>query len=133
VVERGQTTNAVDAMLTEPATKKHNPRFVFATDGDDVYCRDRKLYQAIDVGLKRLNDQFLCFLPLAKIERYEAPSENPADITTPLFPSFVRDDHSFGHTCNACWPNSRCRAVRSSDLSVLVKRGPFSTQMCTWC
>lgn len=76
----GQAANTVDAMLADPLIKKHNPRFIFATDGEEVYCRDRKADQAIDVSFKKLNDQFLFFLPLANIERYEAPAENPADI-----------------------------------------------------
>lgn len=80
VAKEGQAANTVDAMLADPLVKKHHPRFVFATDGEDVYCRDIKADQVVDVSFKRLNDQFLFFLPLANIERYEAPAENPADI-----------------------------------------------------
>ena len=80
VAAKGQAANTVDAMLADPLIKKHHPRFVFATDGEDVYCRDLKVDQNIDVNLFKLNDQFLFFLPLANIERYEAPGENPADI-----------------------------------------------------
>lgn len=78
--EKGQAASAVDAMLADPLTKKHKPRFVFATDGDEVYCQDTKADVAIDPVFKKLNDHFLFFLPLANIERYEAPAENPADI-----------------------------------------------------
>jgi hypothetical protein len=80
VAEKGCAASTVDSMLSDPLTKKHHPRFIFATDGDDVYCHDAKADQAIDVSFKKLNDQFLFFLPLANIERYEVPVENPADI-----------------------------------------------------
>lgn len=80
VAAKGHAANTVDAMLADPLVKKHHPRFVFATDGEDVYCRDLKADQNIDVSFRKLNDQFLFFLPLANIERYEAPDENPADV-----------------------------------------------------
>jgi hypothetical protein len=36
VAEQGQAANTVESMLADPLLKKHNPRFVFATDGDEV-------------------------------------------------------------------------------------------------
>jgi hypothetical protein len=69
-----------DAMLADPLVKKHNPRFLLVTDGTDVYCRDLKTDQTIDPSFKQLNEHFMFFLPLANIERYEAPTENPADV-----------------------------------------------------
>lgn len=80
VARKGHAANVLEGMLAEPVVKKHNPRFVFSTDGEEVYCRDRKADLTIDPSFSELNDQFLFFLPLANIERYEAPSENPADI-----------------------------------------------------
>lgn len=80
IAAEGQASETVDAMLTEPLVKKYRPRFVMATDGVDVSCRDVKADQSVDVSFGSLNDQFLFFLPLANIERYEAPAENPADI-----------------------------------------------------
>lgn len=78
--KKGQAAKTVDTMLSDPLVKKHRPRFAFSTDGEDVYCCDLKTDQAIDVSYKKLNDHFLFFLPLANIERYEVPAENPADI-----------------------------------------------------
>ncbi len=72
--------DVADTMLADPLVKKHNPRFLFVTDGADIYCRDLKTDQTIDPPFKGLNEQFLFFLPLANIERYEAPTENPADV-----------------------------------------------------
>jgi hypothetical protein len=72
--------DVADTMLADPLVKKHNPRFLFVTDGADVYCRDLKTDQTIDPRFTKLNEHFMFFLPLANIERYEAPTENPADI-----------------------------------------------------
>src|ERR1700676_5129281 len=62
VAQQGQAANTVESMLGDPLLKKHNPRFLFATDGNDVYCSDLKADQTIDVSLRKLNDQFLFLL-----------------------------------------------------------------------
>lgn len=80
VAKQGQAAQAVDAMATDPLTKRHKPRLLFSTDGWEVYCRDTKADQSIDLELGRLNDSFDFLLPLAGIERYEGVAENPADI-----------------------------------------------------
>ncbi|MDP2761456.1 MAG: N-6 DNA methylase [Sideroxyarcus sp.] len=80
VAEKGQAAATVDAMADDPLAKKHAPRFLLATDGEEVYCRDIKADQTRDTGFDKLNDIFDFFLPLAGIERYEGVAENPADI-----------------------------------------------------
>ncbi len=70
----------VDAMAAEPLTSKHKPRFLFATDGAEVYCRDTKVDQSIEVAFGKLNNSFDFFLPLAGVERYDGVAENPADV-----------------------------------------------------
>ena len=80
VAEKGQAAVTVDAMADDPLAKKHAPRFLLATDGEEVYCRDIKADQTRDTGFEKLNDIFDFFLPLAGIERYEGVAENPADI-----------------------------------------------------
>ncbi len=80
VAEKGQAATTVDAMADDPLAKKHSPRFLLATDGEEVYCRDIKADQTRDIGFDKLNDIFDFFLPLAGIERYEGVAENPADI-----------------------------------------------------
>jgi hypothetical protein len=80
VAGKGQAAATVDAMVDHPFTKKHSPRFLLATDGEEVYCRDIKADQTRDIGFDKLNDIFDFFLPLAGIERYEGVAENPADI-----------------------------------------------------
>ncbi len=80
VAEKGQAAATVDAMGDDPLAKKHAPRFLLATDGEEVYCRDIKADQTRDTGFDKLNDIFDFFLPLAGIERYEGVAENPADI-----------------------------------------------------
>lgn len=80
VAEKGRAAATVDAMAGDPLTKKHTPRFLLATDGEEVYCRDIKADQTRDSSFDKLNDIFDFFLPLAGIERYEGVAENPADI-----------------------------------------------------
>lgn len=80
VASPGQAAAAVDAMASDPLTKRHAPRFLLATDGAEVYGIDTKLDQILDVAFESLNDRFDFFLPLAGLERYEAVAENPADI-----------------------------------------------------
>lgn len=80
VASPGQAAAAVEAMAADPLRKRHEPRFLLATDGNEVYCVDTKLDQSMDVTFGSLNDRFDFFLPLAGVERYEAVAENPADI-----------------------------------------------------
>jgi hypothetical protein len=72
VAENSKAAATVDAMAADPLTKQHKPRLIFSTDGVEVYCRDTKADQSIDVEFGKLNDSFDFFLPLAGIERYEA-------------------------------------------------------------
>ena len=76
----GQAAVAVDEMVDDPLTKRHSPRLLLATDGVDLYCRDMKLDQRLDIAFPKLNDRFDFFLPLAGMERYEVVAESPADI-----------------------------------------------------
>lgn len=80
IAPKGQTAATVDALAADPLTKKHGPRFLIATDGEEVYAQDIKADQACDIPFIKLNDAFDFFLPLAGIERYEGVAENPADI-----------------------------------------------------
>lgn len=76
----GKAAEAIDAMAVDPLTRRHAPRFLVATDGTEVHCRDTKADDRMDVAFGKLNDIFDFFLPLAGIERYNAVAENPADI-----------------------------------------------------
>jgi hypothetical protein len=80
VAKKGQAAATVDAMADDPLSKKHVPRVLLATDGEEVYSRDIKADQTRDISFDKLNDIFDFFLPLAGIERYESVAENPADI-----------------------------------------------------
>jgi len=80
VAQTGRAAVTVDAMAAEPLTSKHKPRFLFATDGAEVYCRDTKVDQSIEVAFGKLNNSFDFFLPLAGVERYDGVAENPADV-----------------------------------------------------
>jgi len=76
----GRAADAVDVMAADPNVKKLAPRFLIATDGEEVYALDTKADQTRDIPFAKLNDAFDFFLPLAGIERYEGVAENPADI-----------------------------------------------------
>jgi hypothetical protein len=78
--KKGQSAPEVEKMLLDPLTKKHAPRFLFATDGIEFFARDLKTEVTYDARFDLLNNSFDFFLPLAGIERYEGVAENPADI-----------------------------------------------------
>lgn len=80
ICSEGQAADAVDAMAADPLTAKHKPRILLATDGAEVYARDTKVDQPLDIPFDKLNNVFDFFLPLAGVEKYEAVAENPADI-----------------------------------------------------
>lgn len=80
VAPKGGAARTVDAMVADPVSAKQAPRFFLATDGVEVYARDGKADQTLDIEFSKLNDAFDFFLPLAGIERYEGVAENPADI-----------------------------------------------------
>ena len=78
--KKGQSASEVEKMLFDPLTKKHAPRFLFATDGIEFLARDLKTDVTYDARFDLLNNSFDFFLPLVGIERYEGVAENPADI-----------------------------------------------------
>ena len=80
VAAKGLAAKTVDAMAEDLLFKKHAPRFLLATDGEEVYCRDTKIDQTRDISFDKLNDIFDFFLPLAGIERYQGVAETAADI-----------------------------------------------------
>src|SRR5271166_476305 len=48
VANKGQAAAAVDFMASDPLVQRHKPRLLFATDGEEVYCRDIKTDKTID-------------------------------------------------------------------------------------
>ncbi len=77
---RGQTGPALDALVAAASAKKHGPRFLIVTDGDDVLALDTKLDETIEIKFTSLNERFDFFLPLANVERYQGIADSPADI-----------------------------------------------------
>jgi hypothetical protein len=75
-----QAALTLDALKQSKATKSQKPRFLLATDGHEVAAYDTKADDTLHCDYGKLNDRFDFFLPLAGIEKYEAVSENPADI-----------------------------------------------------
>lgn len=77
---KGQVAQTLDGLKDLKATKSQKPRFLFATDGQEVSTLDLKTDETLHFDFAELNDHFDFFLPLAGIDKYEAVKENPADI-----------------------------------------------------
>jgi hypothetical protein len=71
---------ALDDISADALVERHRPRFLIATDGIELYARDIKGDQTLDIPFAKLNDSFDFFLPLAGIERHDGVPESPADI-----------------------------------------------------
>lgn len=78
--EAGQAGLTIEAMAAQFDGKKDTPRFLMATDGNELLARDAKTGALLDIEHGKLNDSFDFFLPLAGIERYEGIAESEADI-----------------------------------------------------
>ncbi|MBB3967201.1 class I SAM-dependent DNA methyltransferase [Rhizobium metallidurans] len=77
---KGQAGPALDALITAPIAKKHSPRFLVTTDGEDLLALDTKLDETLTIKFTSLNERFDFFLPLAGVERYQGVADSPADI-----------------------------------------------------
>lgn len=71
---------AADALVTDPLTTKHQPRFILVTDGDLVHIRDLILDDTCNVEFSELDQRSDFLLPLAGFERRAIVEEHPADI-----------------------------------------------------
>jgi hypothetical protein len=78
--EHGQAGPALDALAAAPAAKKHAPRFLIATDGEEIVAVDTKLDETLAIRFATLNERFDFFLPLVGVERYQGVADSPADI-----------------------------------------------------
>jgi hypothetical protein len=77
----GEDVGAIaDALLGEPLTAKHKPRFNLVTNGQQVHIRDLKFDETVNVEFERLDEQSYVLLPLAGYERRAIIEEHPADI-----------------------------------------------------
>lgn len=139
IAPKGQTAATVDAMAGDPLTKKHTPRFLIATDGEEIFAQDIKADQTRDIPFDNLNDAFDFFLPLAGIERYEGVAENPADIKATarlakLYdaileanPAWVSHDHT--HELNLFM--SRMLFCFFAEDTSIFDHGLFTTSLMT--
>ena len=76
----GMAASTIDEMAGDIKIRKANPRYLITTDGSELYAKDIKLDQSIEISYETLNDSFEFFLPLAGIEKYQGVAENQADI-----------------------------------------------------
>ena len=78
--EVGKSAQALDALKDAKTAKSQKPRFLVATDGNEVAALDIKADETLHCDFASLNDHFDFFLPLAGIDKYEAVKEQEADI-----------------------------------------------------
>jgi hypothetical protein len=69
-----------DALVDDPLTVKHKPRFIVVTDGLHVFAQDLELKESIDPDFRQLDANAEFFFPLAGYERRAIAEEHPADI-----------------------------------------------------
>jgi hypothetical protein len=76
----GEDVGAVgDALLTDPLTARHKPRFILVTNGEQVHIRDLKFEETANIEFERLDEESDFLLPLAGYERRALVEEHPAD------------------------------------------------------
>lgn len=80
-VEPGADPRAAGAALVaDPLTKRHKPRFILVTDGREIQMRDLKLDETETVEFEKLHEKAPFLWPLAGFERRALVEEHPADI-----------------------------------------------------
>ncbi|TXD56912.1 class I SAM-dependent DNA methyltransferase [Polaribacter sp. IC066] len=78
-VASGNLLNTIDEITKEPASIKHNPRFVIVTDYKTVLAKDIRTGLALDIPILEIHKHFGFFLPWAGQEKYAQTNENYAD------------------------------------------------------
>lgn len=76
----GDLFTCIDALRSDPAIKKHHPRFIVVTDYETFLAVDSKTEDTLDIPLTELPKRANFFLPWAGMEKSAITSENPADI-----------------------------------------------------
>lgn len=70
----------IDEMKNADVVEKHQPRFIIAINAEHLLAIDTKVQDTLDVPLVELHKKFDFFLPWAGKEKYQAASENLADV-----------------------------------------------------
>jgi len=69
-----------DALVADPLTAKHKPRFILVTNGEQVHARDLQLDDTLNIEYGQLDESCDFLLPLAGYERRAIVEEHPADV-----------------------------------------------------
>lgn len=72
--------DTIDEIKNLETLKKDTPRFIIVTDFEDFLAFDTKTLDTLDIKLVDLITHYSFFLPLAKMEKIQHLSENPADV-----------------------------------------------------
>jgi len=69
-----------DEMKNSPIPRKHDARFVLATDFQKILALDIKTQDSLAISVQDLTKHFDFFLPWAGMEKAQLQHENPADV-----------------------------------------------------
>ena len=78
--EPGGVEAGLEQLANSAATNKHKPRFLIATDGEEIAARDRSEDDTHFFTFAELGERFGLFLPVAGYSRFKAAEENPVDV-----------------------------------------------------
>jgi len=70
----------IDRLQSTPSVVSHQPRFIIATDFEQLLAIDTKNQDSLAIPLFDLAKHFTFFLPLAGMEKAQFKIENPADV-----------------------------------------------------
>lgn len=71
--------STVESASTDENIKRHQVRFIIATDYHTIVAKDLRLGRTLDIKLNELPNYYEFFLPLAGAEVYQASNDNEAD------------------------------------------------------
>lgn len=70
----------LEQMKFAEGVKKHKPRFLLATDFDQICAYDTKTDESLDIAFVELAGKFDFFLPWAGMEKSKQATDSPADV-----------------------------------------------------
>ncbi len=99
VVEDQNLLSYIDALRTNEAVSKQQPRFLIVTDFKTLLAYDTKTNDSLDCDFLELNKNFSFFLPLAGMEKAQHQVESIADVKAAekmakLYDEIRKDNHT---------------------------------------
>ena len=79
-IQTGSLSVIFNELLNNDLTYKYDPRFIIATDYEQLIAYDTKTKDKIDIQIDSIDKYFIFFLPLAGMEKTKYQNENVADV-----------------------------------------------------